>query len=115
VSLPAVEPWQVWWVNLSPQVGREQAGDRPAIVVGTDLACSLPNNLAVIVPCTRTDRQLPWQPQVMLNGDTGYAMCDQIKAVDKRRLRKPHPATSITPEERELIAQALRQLISIKV
>jgi mRNA interferase MazF len=113
VSL-VVEPWQVWWVNFNPKVGREQAGDRPAIVVGTDLACRLPNNLAVIVPCTHTDRNLPWQPQVVLNGNPGYAMCDQIKAVDKSRLRKPHPAGFVTLEERELIAQALRQLISVK-
>ena len=108
-----IEPWQVWWANLNPQVGREQAGDRPVIVVGTNLACQLPNNLALIVPCTHTDRNLPWQPKVTLNGDPGYAMCDQIKAVDKSRLRRPHAARTIAAEERDLIAQALRQLISV--
>lgn len=28
-------PWQVWWVDFDPQLGREQAGLRPAIVVST--------------------------------------------------------------------------------
>jgi mRNA interferase MazF len=108
-----VAPWQVWWANLNPQAGREQAGDRPAIVVGTELACRLPNNLVLIVPCTHRDRQLPWQPRVMLSGDPGFAMCDQIKAIDRSRLRKPHAARMVSSDDRAVIAAALRQLISV--
>jgi mRNA interferase MazF len=116
VSLPDIEPWQVWWVDLNPQIGREQAGRRPAIVVGTDLACQIPNNLAVIIPCTHTDRKLPWHPPVTLGTDPGVAMCDQIKAIDKRRLRKLHACTSIADtDEREAIARALRELITVEI
>lgn len=112
----AVEPWQVWWVQLNPQLGHEQAGRRPAIVVGTDLACQVPNNLAIVIPCTRTDRGLPWQPGITLGDNRGVAMCDQIKAIDKRRLASQHACGSITiPEERELIARALRELIVVAV
>jgi mRNA interferase MazF len=116
VSGRDIEPWQVWWIDLNPQVGREQANRRPAIVVGTRLACDLPNGLAIVIPCTHTDRKLPWQPRVVLNGDAGYAMCDQIKAIDKSRMQKRHPAGSVTsPEERESIAQALRELVTVEV
>src|SRR5690606_8766262 len=48
VKTPRLAPWQVWWVDFDPQVGREQAGRRPAIVVGSTLACSLPNRLAIV-------------------------------------------------------------------
>jgi mRNA interferase MazF len=116
VSLPDVRPWQVWWVEFDPQLGREQAGRRPAIVVGTELACQIPNNLATVVPCTHTDRSLPWQPQVTLGEDPGFAMCDQIKAIDKRRLQKPHRCGSIADsDQREAIARALRELIMVEV
>jgi mRNA interferase MazF len=115
VSLPALEPWQVWWVRFDPQVGREQAGRRPAIVVGTELACQIPNNLALVVPCTHTDRGLPWQPRVTLGDDYGMAMCDQVKALDRRRLHQLHRCGSIThPEEREAISRALRELIMVE-
>jgi len=116
VSLPEVEPWQVWWVQLNPQLGHEQAGRRPAIVVGTELACQIPNNLALVVPCTHTDRGLPWQPRITLGTDPGVAMCDQIKAIDKRRLHKRHACGSITdPDEREAIARALHELVTVEV
>ena len=116
MSLPDVEPWQVWWVQLNPQLGHEQAGRRPAIVVGSELACQIPNNLAVVVPCTHTDRGLPWQPRITLGTDPGVAMCDQIKAVDKRRLQRRHACASITdPEEREAIARALHELVAVEI
>jgi mRNA interferase MazF len=108
-----LRPWQVWWVQFDPQLGREQAGRRPAIVIGTDLACKIPNNLVIVVPCTHTDRGLPWQPPISLGDDPGVAMCDQIKALDQRRLSRAHPCGAITdPIERQAITRALRELIT---
>ncbi|GAA1376106.1 type II toxin-antitoxin system PemK/MazF family toxin [Catellatospora chokoriensis] len=108
---PQVAPWQVWWMQFNPQVGHEQAGERPAIVVGSALACSLPNGLALVVPCTTTDRQLVWQPAVTLAGRAGFAMCDQVKAVSTDRLVRRHQAV-LRKAEREAIAFALRQLVA---
>lgn len=111
-----VAPWQVWWVNFSPQVGHEQANDRPAIVVGTDLACRIPNNLVIVVPCTTRDRQAPWQPSVVLAGVPTFVLCEQLKALDKSRFRKQHPALEITSAaERETIARVLRELVTVGV
>jgi mRNA interferase MazF len=106
-----VAPWQVWWANFDPQVGQEQSGRRPAIVVGTALACSLPNGLALVVPCTSTDRRLPIQPPVMLAGRPGFAQCDQVKAISTDRLVTRHQTGILTPPERAAIAFALSQLI----
>ncbi len=109
----ALEPWQVWWCEFDPQVGTEQAGRRPAIVVGTSLACSLPNRLVLVVPCTSTNRNAPWQPLVALAGRAGYAMCDQIKALSTDRLVSLHTAGKITQAERAAIQFALRQLVNV--
>ncbi len=111
--LITLEPWQVWWCGFDPQVGTEQAGRRPAIVVGTSLECSLPNRLALVVPCTSTNRNAPWQPPVVLAGRAGYAMCDQIKAVSTDRLVSRHAAGSVTQAERMVIQFALRQLVDV--
>jgi mRNA interferase MazF len=107
-----VAPWQVWWVNFDPQVGREQAGLRPAIVVGSALACSLPSGLVLVVPCTSTDRDLVFQPQVLLAGRLGVAMCEQIKAVSVDRLVRPHAAGMLVSESRARIAFVLQQLLA---
>src|SRR5579859_8083863 len=87
---PVITPWSVWWMDFDPQAGREQAGRRPAIVVGSRFACALPNGLVLVVPCTSTDRGLPFQPQVTLDGRVGFAMCDQVKALSRGRIAGPH-------------------------
>jgi PemK-like, MazF-like toxin of type II toxin-antitoxin system len=47
-----ITPWQVWWADFDPQIGQEQTGRRPAIVVGTTLACSLPDRLVITTHIT---------------------------------------------------------------
>lgn len=108
-----IAPWQVWWTDFSPQVGREQAGERPAVIVGSALACRLPNGLAIVVPCTSTDRGLPFHPVINLDGRPGVAMCDQVKSISTERLVRPHRAR-LSAEEIETIKFALRQMIDVR-
>lgn len=111
-----IAPWQVWWANFDPQVGREQAGRRLAIVVGTAFACSLPNQLAFVVPCTTTDRQLPFHPRIgPLTGanQPSFAVCDQLKSISRSRLLKLHPH-KLTPAEIETVRFVLRQMIDTR-
>jgi mRNA interferase MazF len=103
----------VWWADFSPQVGREQAGERPAVIVGSSLACQLPNGLVIVVPCTSTDRGLPYQPTIDLNGRNGVAMCDQIKSISVDRLLRPHRG-QLNSTEVEAIKFALRQMIDVR-
>jgi mRNA interferase MazF len=106
-----ITPWQVWWTDFDPQVGQEQAGRRPAIVVGTTLAGSLPNRLVIVVPCTTKNRGLPFHPAVELD-QPSFAMCDQVKSINVNRLAKPHIAKLRTTEI-EAIKFALRQMIDV--
>ena len=108
-----IAPWQAWWVDFNPQRGREQAGLRPAIIIGTALACSLPNGLVLVVPCTTTDRGLPFHPPVTLAGRTGVAMCDQIKSISVERLVRRHSAGTVAVAERDAIKFALKQLVQV--
>lgn len=85
-ELPTISPWEVWDVDFDPQVGSEQAGVRPAIIVGSFTMCDAAGKrLALVVPCTTRDRGLAWQPKLMLR-EPSVAMCEQIKAVSRDRL-----------------------------
>jgi mRNA interferase MazF len=87
----AVKPWQVWLVRLDPQVGSEQAGTRPAIVVGSRAMCDMAGRrLALVVPCTGTDRGLSWQPKIILDKPS-VVMCEQVKSVSRHRLVRMLP------------------------
>lgn len=112
MSEPEVSPWQVWWTSFDPQVGREQAGLRPAVVVGTSLACELPNGLALVVPCTSTDRGLPFHPVLTCLAQPSFAMCDQLKSLSRERLVRLHPAT-VAPAEADVIRFVLRRLVDV--
>lgn len=107
-----VAPWQVWWVNFNPQIGREQAGQRPAVVVGTAFACELPNDLVFVVPCTTKNRELPFHPPLTSLGQPSYAMCDQLKSISRKRLVRQHPGRLEKPEI-EAIQFVLRRLIEV--
>jgi mRNA interferase MazF len=69
------------WVNFDPQTGREQAKNRPALVMtGSDFNAA--TGLLVVCPITRTDR--PWRTRVPLTGTatTGFVMIEQVKSID---------------------------------
>lgn len=113
MSDTGIGPWQVWWANFDPQVGREQAGLRPAIVVGTAFACQLPNQLAFVVPCTTTDRRLPFHPAITSLDRPSFAMCDQLESISRRRLARRHPGR-LRPDEIDAIKFVLRQMVDTR-
>lgn len=108
-----VKPWQVWWTDFDPRVGREQAGQRPAVVVGTDFACRLPNDLVLLVPCTTRDRGLPIHPFLAGLGRPSFAMCDQLKSVSRRRLVRRHSG-ALDEQSIADVRFVLRQMIDVR-
>ncbi|MEV4507722.1 type II toxin-antitoxin system PemK/MazF family toxin [Dactylosporangium sp. NPDC049525] len=47
--MTAVQPWQVWWVDLDPTEGREHAGRRPVLVVSSAFHLRLTGEALVTV------------------------------------------------------------------
>jgi mRNA interferase MazF len=62
-----------------------------------------------VVPCTTTDRGLPFHPSVDL-GRPSFALCDQLKSISRKRLVKRHSARLTGPEV-DTIKFVLRQMI----
>jgi mRNA interferase MazF len=80
-------------VELEPTLGHEQRGLRPCIVV-SDPAVNLDQRfpLLAVVPVTGTAGEGALYPELTPGGSglakTSYALTDQVRSVDKRRIRK---------------------------
>ena len=78
-------------VDLSPVVGAEQAGLRPALVIQVDRA-NVASPHTIIIPCTTKIRQVKLPSHVRMPAGVGglsedsILLCEQIRVIDKRRL-----------------------------
>jgi mRNA interferase MazF len=81
---------EVWLVNLDPTVGREQAGERPVVIVSTDRFNRGPAGLVIVVPMTTRDRQLLLH--VSVDPPEGgvqrrsFVKCEDVRSISKDRL-----------------------------
>jgi mRNA interferase MazF len=82
---------EVWLVDLGEPTGREQAFQRPAIIVQSN---DVSLGTVVIIPCTTkvTSAQGRFATSVNLPASEGglsaptLALCHQIRALDQRKL-----------------------------
>ena len=104
---------EVWLVDLGEPRGREQAGTRPALVLQTDLMGHL--NTVVVIPLSTkpnraslaTNIPIP-QREAELERES-VAICHQIRALDKTRLR--HRIGVLTEERLSEIEAAIAFLL----
>ena len=81
---------EIWFVDLNPVRGHEQAGKRPALVVSVDLFNSGPAELIVVLPVTTKEKGIPFH--VKLNPPEGnlktqsFVKCEDIRSISKNRL-----------------------------
>jgi mRNA interferase MazF len=71
------------WINFDPQAGREQAKNRPALVI-TGAEFNAATGLLMACPVTGTER--PWRTRIALLGTatSGFVMIEQVKSIDWR-------------------------------
>lgn len=80
----------VWLVNLSPTVGREQAGTRPAVIISSDLFNESGAELVTVLPITSTERR--YKTRIALRPPEGgvkkpcWIIGEQIRTISIRRL-----------------------------
>lgn len=77
----------VYWVNLDPVVGTEIRKIRPAVIVSND-SCNRYGTRVVVLPVTsNVDSLYPGEAMVEVKGMPGRALGDQIRSIDKTRLK----------------------------
>jgi mRNA interferase MazF len=77
----------VYWVVLDPTVGTEIRKTRPAVIVSND-SCNAYGTRVVVLPITSNVNSLyPGEASVEVEGKPARALGDQIRSIDKARLR----------------------------
>lgn len=95
----------VYWVNLDPVVGTEIRKTRPAVIVSND-SCNRYGTRVVVVPITsHTGSLYPGEAMVEIKGKPGRALGDQIRSIDKSRLKAR--AGRLTADEMSRVDEAL--------
>ena len=81
----------IWFGDLDPMVGHEQAGERPVLVLSSDAFNRSPAGLVVIAPITTRLRGIPWH--VLVSPPEGgltrpsAILCEALRSVSQQRLQ----------------------------
>lgn len=102
------------WLSLDPNLGREQSGRRPFLVL-SPRAYNDKTSLSVGVPITSQRKGYPFEVP-LATGSTigGIALADQIKSVDWRA-RRADFAEDASPATLRSIRQLLATFLQIDV
>jgi mRNA interferase MazF len=92
MSVPEAHQGEVWFCDLDPIRGHEQAVSRPAVVISVDQLSAGAGELAIVVPLTRTNRPsplyVPIDPPEGGVGERSYAMPEMVRSISRERLSK---------------------------
>ncbi len=69
------------WLEFDPQVGREQAGRRPALVLSPK-SYNRMIGLAVVCPITSRIKGYPFEVEIQTEKISGAVLADHVKSVD---------------------------------
>ena len=69
-------------VNFNPQLGHEQAGYRPALVISNNIF-NINAKLAILCPITTSDNEFPLHISLDNRTQTkGFILCEHIRTLD---------------------------------
>lgn len=106
---------EVWDLDLDPIKGHEQAGSRSALILSVDLFNEGPADLVVIVPLTRTQRNIRWHVSVRPpEGELAagsFIQCENVRSVSKLRLKRRRGRVS--PATLEQVEDRVRILLGL--
>ena len=77
----------IYWVALDPTRGSEIKKTRPAVILSNN-SCNTYGSRVVVLPITsNTDSLYPGEAIITVNGKPARVLGDQIRSLDKSRLR----------------------------
>src|SRR5262245_3328004 len=113
-----VQRGEVYFVNLNPVQGREQAGQRPVLVLSINAINRLPLVVTVVVGTTRENITLDYPTNVLLSpAESGLPMetvflCFQLRSLDPTRFSGP-PAGRVSEAAMRRIDEAVRYCLGL--
>jgi mRNA interferase MazF len=109
---------QIYFVNLNPVQGREQAGQRPVVILSTDAINSLPLVVTVVVGTKGANVRQDYPTNVRVGPeDSGLAletvfMCFQIRSLDPNRFLQPQ-AGELSAIKMQEVETAVRYCLGV--
>ncbi len=80
---------EIWFVDLDPTRGHEQARKRPCLVISTNQFNQSHRAMAGILPLTTKEKSIPWfvkiEPPEGGLKQTSFVICDQLRMVSHDR------------------------------
>src|SRR5437868_1802552 len=114
----SIERGEIYFVNLNPVVGREQAGNRPVLVLSIDAINRLPLVITVIVGTKGENISRDYATNVRVSASaSGLPMetvflCFQVRSLDAQRFPK-NRAGKLSDEAMTRIEQAVRYSLGL--
>jgi mRNA interferase MazF len=102
-----ISQFEVYVIQLDPTVGSEIKKTRPCVVISPD---AINRNLStvIIAPLTHTVKNFPSRVLCLFDGEEGQIVLDQIRSVDKKRLKKKLGTISrTTADQVKLVLQTM--------
>lgn len=96
------ERGDIVWLNFAPQIGREQQGERPAIVISPK-PYNKKAGLALFCPITTKQKGYPFEVKIMNGKINGVVLSDQIKSLDWQQRNAKFIAKATDEEMNEII------------
>jgi mRNA interferase MazF len=83
---------EIYLIDLSNQIGSEQSGVRPAVIVQNDLG-NLYSPTTIICPLTSKNKHLSSTHVQLTTSDAeivrdSIGLCEQVRVIDKARIKK---------------------------
>lgn len=109
---------EIYFVDLNPTKGREQAGGRPVLVVSTDAINKQPLVVTVVVGTAARNVQKDYPVNVRVSAkETGLSsdtvfLCFQIRSIDPSRFPSS-PAGRMPLARMDEIAAAMRIVLEV--
>jgi len=78
---------EIWWVCYDPLQGTEIQKTRPSVIVSADDSNDILSRVQVVPVTSNTKKFYPSESPVIVGGKKGKAMANQLRTVDKFRLK----------------------------
>ncbi|NJN38379.1 MAG: type II toxin-antitoxin system PemK/MazF family toxin [Acaryochloridaceae cyanobacterium CSU_3_4] len=113
-----IQRGQIYFVNLNPTQGREQAGQRPVLVLSINAINALPLVVTVVVGTKGANIRQDYPTNVRVTPeDSGLALetvflCFQIRSLDPKRFMQ-QPVGTLSAEKMADVEAAMRYCLGL--
>jgi len=99
------------WLEFNPQLGHEQSGRRPALIISPK-SYNEKTNLCLLYPVTSKTKGYPFEVEISGKNASGFVLTDQIKSFDWKK-RNPIFIEKITENKLQKCLENSNLLLNI--